>query len=124
MEDNFTETKDESGLTRKDYYGEPGNQPWDRIKRRGHAPEFAAGNIDKYLNRPGKGKPDDAEKACWYWKELFRMACMLVTDEEREMPLFVQSCYRAQGIWQVMVDELSPEAKARLPKLSHQIIED
>lgn len=78
------------GTERQAYYGQ-GEQPWDVMKKVGFAPQFAAGNVLKYLRRPAKGlkgsdpipsrtgtecwphNPDDIDKAIWYFKELHQM---------------------------------------------------
>jgi hypothetical protein len=59
------------GTVRKAQYGD-GVQPWDIIKERGWAPEFAAGNVLKYLRRR-KTPDEDRKKARWYWVELRKL---------------------------------------------------
>ncbi len=59
------------GSTRKQHYGD-GEQPWDTVKRLGWAPEFAAGNILKYLRR-SKDVAYSTESARWYWDELKKL---------------------------------------------------
>lgn len=79
------------GAPRKDHYG-AGRQPWDDIVDQGWGPEFAAGNVLKYLRRPNKVPagllgPEDTEgilestrahsieSARWYYDRLYKMAC-------------------------------------------------
>lgn len=53
---------------RKRHYG-AGRQPWDDIVSVGWAPQFAAGNILKYLRRD-KTREHSLESAQWYWARL------------------------------------------------------
>ena len=62
----------EDGTIRQDHYG-AGEQPWDVIVRLGWAPEFAAGNILKYLRRD-KEEAHSLESARWYWMRLRELA--------------------------------------------------
>lgn len=62
------------GTIRQVYYGE-GKQPWDIICELGWGPEFAAGNVLKYVRRHSKkGGDDDLKKAQWYLQRLLEMA--------------------------------------------------
>jgi hypothetical protein len=56
------------GTTRQNHYGQ-GEQPWDAIKTVGWGPEFAAGNVIKYLRRT-KDIEHSIESARWYWARL------------------------------------------------------
>jgi hypothetical protein len=47
-------------------------QPWDDILDLGWAPQFAAGNVLKYLRR--HKNPDDRQKAAWYYAALRDLA--------------------------------------------------
>jgi hypothetical protein len=61
----------DDGTIRQDHYG-TGRQPWDDIVDQGWAPEFAAGNILKYLRRT-KDPEHSAESARWYWLRLIEL---------------------------------------------------
>ena len=64
---------------RKEWYGD-GEQPWDAIVRAGWGPEFAAGNIVKYLRRT-KDREHSLQSAQWYWQRLHELAdyqCVLI----------------------------------------------
>lgn len=63
--------RDNHGVVRQDHYGS-GRQPWDDILDSGWAPEFAAGNVLKYLRRD-KAREHSLESARWYYRELLRM---------------------------------------------------
>jgi hypothetical protein len=63
---------DERGVVRQDHYG-PGRQPWDDILDANWGPEFAAGNILKYLRRD-KQKEHSLTSANWYHDRLVEMA--------------------------------------------------
>lgn len=60
-----------NGEQRKTHYGE-GRQPWDEILDALWAPEFAAGNILKYLRRV-KDPDHSLESARWYYARLVEM---------------------------------------------------
>ncbi len=76
---------------RQPWYGD-GRQPWDDIVLAGWAPEFAAGNVLKYLRRT-KAPEHSLESARWYYQRLKEMgdpALMvkaqlveMLTDEEK-----------------------------------------
>jgi hypothetical protein len=53
---------------RQPQYGD-GRQPWDDIVEEGWAPEFAAGNVLKYLRRD-KAREHSLASARWYWARL------------------------------------------------------
>jgi hypothetical protein len=89
--------KAEDGSIRQDHYGS-GHQPWDDIKDQGWAPEFAAGNILKYLRR-SKNEEHSLKSARWYWAQLQAISSTnaanirtklteLLTDEEMESLIF------------------------------------
>lgn len=59
------------GVARQDHYGS-GRQPWDDILDAGWAPEFAAGNVLKYL-RCDKARAYSVESARWYYRRLKEM---------------------------------------------------
>lgn len=61
----------EDGTVRQDHYGE-GEQPWDTIVRLGYAPQFAAGNVLKYLRRT-KAPEHSLESARWYYARLHEL---------------------------------------------------
>jgi hypothetical protein len=66
----------EDGTTRKSHYG-AGKQPWDFIVEAGWGPEFAAGNVLKYIRRaPNKNGADDVKKARWYYAELLKWVAL------------------------------------------------
>lgn len=59
--------------TRQAYYG-PTLQPWDLIKANGMGPDFAAGNVIKYVGRyRSKDGLKDLEKARWYLDRLIEL---------------------------------------------------
>lgn len=60
-----------NGETRKVHYGD-GRQPWDYILDASWAPEFAAGNVLKYLRRT-KDPEHSLESARWYYARLVEM---------------------------------------------------
>lgn len=66
-----TDEKVVGDTVRKTYYG-AGRQPWDDILAQGWGPEFAAGNVLKYIRRI-KTPEDDLKKARWYAEELSKM---------------------------------------------------
>jgi hypothetical protein len=59
---------DDRGVVRQDHYG-AGVQPWDTIVNEGWAPEYAAGNILKYLRRT-KAPVHSLESARWFYARL------------------------------------------------------
>lgn len=65
------------GTVRQNHYG-AGRQPFDDIKDAGWAPQFAAGNVLKYLRR-NKQPEHSLESARWYYNELSKLA-----DRDRE----------------------------------------
>jgi hypothetical protein len=65
------------GTERKEHYG-PGKQPWDTIKELGWGPEFAAGNVLKYLRRD-KDKEHSLESARWYYNQLTNLSDYKIT---------------------------------------------
>lgn len=80
---DVTEKIAKDGTVRKIYYGEPGEQPWDTMKREGWARYFAACNVLKYLRRTKPG--DEAhglESARWYYARLKDMADWDIFDVE------------------------------------------
>ena len=60
------------GVPRQDHYG-AGRQPWDDILDAGWAPEFAAGNVLKYLRR-SKDPEHSLEAARWYYARLLELS--------------------------------------------------
>lgn len=85
------------GTVRKAHYGD-GRQPWDVIKEKDWAPEFAAGNALKYIRRAAaKNGADDIKKARWYFKELKRLA-----DSSDD------------GVYDELLEELTPDELAIL----------
>jgi hypothetical protein len=60
-----------SDFQRQAHYGQ-GRQAWDDILDEGWAPEFAAGNILKYLRRT-KEPEHSLESARWYYARLTEM---------------------------------------------------
>lgn len=62
----------EDGTLRRAHYGS-GKQPWDIIVELGWGPEFAAGNVLKYLRRM-KDEGHSLDSARWYWARLHEMA--------------------------------------------------
>ncbi len=81
------------GTDRKAHYGS-GRQPWDDIMALGWAPEFAAGNVLKYLRRV-KDPEHSLESARWYFKKLHDMVGQAVP--------------RAQDVFTKLVGELTHE---------------
>ncbi len=63
---------DERGVPRQDHYG-AGTQPWDTIVEEAWAPEYAAGNILKYLRRT-KAPEHSLESARWFYARLGELA--------------------------------------------------
>jgi phage terminase large subunit-like protein len=62
-----------SETDRQAYYGST-TQPWDLIKALGMAPDFAAGNVMKYVGRyRAKNGLDDLKKARWYLDRLIEL---------------------------------------------------
>lgn len=72
MANENEDTTRDDGTQRKAHYG-AGKQPWDFIKEAGWGPAFAAGNVLKYMNRPGKDPAHNLESAFWYWDRLDEM---------------------------------------------------
>lgn len=66
----------DDGTVRQAHYG-AGRQPWDDIMDLGWGPEFAAGNVLRYLRRdPGlKGvdRERDLRHARWYYAALCKL---------------------------------------------------
>lgn len=62
---------DDRGVPRQDHYG-AARQPWDDIVAHGWAPEFAAGNVLKYLRRT-KDPEHSLESARWYYARLHEL---------------------------------------------------
>lgn len=71
---------DDRGVPRQDHYG-AGRQPWDDILDAGWAPEFATGNVLKYLRRT-KDRTHSVESARWYWTRLKEMTRGDLTSTE------------------------------------------
>ena len=69
------------GTVRQDHYSD-GEQPWDVIVRLGWGPQFAAGNVLKYLRRT-KEPEHSLESARWYWARLQEMSLAELDVTER-----------------------------------------
>ncbi len=93
------ETLGDDGSVRKAHYG-AGKQPWDTAKEMGLAAAFAAVSILKYLRRD-KDPVHSQESARWYYARLCELA---VADDWRD----------ARVALVLLLDELTPEEKARL----------
>jgi hypothetical protein len=72
---------DDRSIVRQDHYG-PRHQAWDSILELGWAPEFAAGNILKYLRRT-KSPKHSLESANWYHDRLVSMSQGYWTEDRQ-----------------------------------------
>lgn len=93
------------GTVRKSYYqtDAKGRQPWDVILDASWAPEFAAGNVLKYLRRAKGSDADDVVKALWYFTELEKL--VKVDRGELKAP---GETGRAYEVYHALLTELTP----------------
>lgn len=97
---------DNSGVVRQNHYG-PGRQPWDDIVDLGWAPEFAAGNVLKYLRRD-KQREHSVDSAKWYHARLMELCH---PAQSGSTTLYT---YRAMRVRQELYKLLTEEEHAQL----------
>lgn len=92
------------GAARKAHYGD-GEQPWDTIKNAGWAPEFAAGNVVKYLRRT-KDPEHSLQSARWYYARLKELIGRGSRSHEEGV--------RASYVYKALMKELTDEEVRRV----------
>ena len=99
------------GEPRKAHYG-AGRQPWDIILDAGWAPEYAAGNVLKYMRRT-KDPEHSLESARWFYARLYEMMVgrLLPTGAVGSPRRISRVVGRAAAVMVALNDELTADEK-------------